>query len=102
MKIVSPGTNRTPPPTPSRPPTMPPAKPNSAAKSSSISAPSPDDQLRRHHEQQHGKQKRDQSLLNPLLERRSGNHPGKRRNADEQRLRRVHVPVQRLTARREG
>ena len=92
-KIASAGTNRIPPPTPSSPPTHPAGE---AEQRCGRRTPSGHDQLHRDRDEQQREQQRDPPLRQPLLERRPGDHPRDRRDADQRGLEDVDVSVQPL------
>src|SRR6476620_533153 len=93
MKIVSAGTKRTPPPTPTRPPVRPPKRQIRIAASSFIPAPSREDQLPRDRHQQRGEEVGDGALRDPLLDRGAEDDADDRRDRQQQAGGDVEVAV---------
>src|SRR5207237_10583658 len=94
MKIVSAGTKRTPPPTPTRPPVSPPQRQINAAASSLIAlSRSREDQLHGDRDQQRREEIGDGALGNSLLDRRPEQNPENRRDREQEGRAEVDVAV---------
>src|SRR3954453_13436183 len=92
---ASAGTNTMPPPTPSIPPIIPPPKPSAAAPMTSCAVTS-DPQQAGADDEQDREREGDRALGDALLHCRAGDHAGNRGRADDQRVPRMHVPVEGL------